>query len=106
MEGPNEHGVFYVGDAKYGVKLLPDGRPCLAKIATGDSIPADEPTMIFRARDRDALYGAIIPYLNRCINDGCTREHRDGIHDRMEAFDHFATDHPDRMKQPGITRGL
>jgi hypothetical protein len=44
-------------------------------------------------------------YRKACIADGCTDYHLKGMDDRIEAFRQFAEEHPDRMKQPGITRG-
>jgi hypothetical protein len=92
-------------DPKYGVKIRDDGTPVIAKNSTGEEIPTDEPTIIFRARDRLA-FTMLAYYLTLCIQDGCTPEHVKGIQNRILAFGHFAAKHPERMKQPGITRGL
>ena len=37
---------------------------------------------------------------------GSTDFHMEGIQNRIDAFKKFRREHPDRMKQPGITRGL
>lgn len=88
------------GDGKYQAC---DGQ--IVKIVTGEPIPEDEPIFILRARDRVAL-GGIHEYLQACIDDGCTEYHIEGILSAYSAFAKFQLEHPDRMKQPGITRGL
>ena len=50
--------------------------------------------------------GAIVPYRETCRHTGCTDFHMDGIKNRLDAFNQFVVDHPERMKQPGLTRGL
>lgn len=92
-------------DPKYGIEVR-DGEPVIVKIATGEPIPDDEPLMLFRARDHNALEGAVKPYERRCASDGCTLFHMSGIKNRILAFATFADEHPERMKQPGITKGL
>jgi hypothetical protein len=93
-------------DPKYGMIVGPDGEPQIVKVATLEPIPDDEPLVLFRARDNNALVGAIHPYQNRCQDTGCTDFHMAGIRNRAIAFENFMRDHPERMKQPGITRGL
>jgi hypothetical protein len=92
-------------DPKYGMIVGPDGEPMIVKAATGEPIPSDEPVILFRARDRNA-----IPMLRRykelCEADGCTDFHLAGIENRLSAFVGFSEDYPECMKQPGITRGL
>ena len=63
--------------------------------ASGEAIPDDEPIMIFRARDKHARE-AIAYYQSRCKNT----LHGEVIQRRFEAFDKFASDHPERMKEP------
>lgn len=97
-------------DPKYGIKTWVDndGNPQaqIVKIRTGEPIPPDEPLILFRARDRLALTGALYPYQTACIADGCVPEHLDGIRNRINAFNKFKIEQSERMKQPGITRGL
>lgn len=77
----------------------------IVKISNGEVIPEDEPVMLFRARDWNAL-GTIHDYLRRCLKDGCTDYQITGIRERIAAFGSFKDEHAERMKQPGITRGL
>lgn len=63
--------------------------------ATGQSIPEEEPIMIFRAKDRKAL-SALENYAAACEN----RVHRRGVERKIAEFIKFAAKHPDRMKEP------
>ena len=92
-------------DPKYGIEIR-NGEPVIVKIATGEAIPADEPLILFRARDWHALFGALLPYESACVKDLCTDFHLEGIRNRIDAFARFASENPGRMKQPGITKGL
>ncbi len=77
----------------------------IVKTSNGEPIPDDEPLMLFRARDRNAL--AMLEYYRAlCRVDGCNDFQDDGVQNRIAAFRQFRIDHPERMKQPGITRGL
>lgn len=71
---------------------------------TGVPIPDDEPLILFRARDRNALK-MLYFYRRLCEADGCTDFHMTGTWNRIEAFEKFREEHPERMKQPGITKG-
>jgi hypothetical protein len=77
----------------------------IVKTSNGEPIPDDEPLMLFRARDRNVL-AMLHKYRELCEADGCNEFQMDGVNNRIEAFNNFAKDHPERMKQPGITRGL
>jgi hypothetical protein len=66
---------------------------------------ADEPLILFRARDKYAL-AALIWYHEVCETNGCTDFHISGICNRVEAFRKFKEEHPERMKQPGTARGM
>jgi hypothetical protein len=77
----------------------------IVKTKTGEPIPPEEPLMLFRARDRNALE-MLRYYREICVGDGCVPEHLAGIDNRIQAFRDFAAGYPERMKQPGITRGL
>ena len=90
---------------KYGIAEI-DGKLRVVKNATGEPIPEDEPLCLFRARDNIALVGALIPYRIECYADECTEFHLDGIQNRIDVFYQFQKDYPERMKQPGITKGL
>ena len=77
----------------------------IVKTSNGEEVPLDEPLMFFRARDRNVLQ-MLIYYRELCRHDHCTDYHMEGIANRIEAFQAFKKEHPERMKQPGITRGL
>ena len=93
-------------DPKYGMIVGPDGEPMIVKASTMEPIPDDEPLILFRARDNNALEGALRPYERKCIAAGCTDFQLAGIQNRVCAFEDFEGHFPERMKQPGITRGL
>lgn len=90
-------------DGKHSI-LYGGLEPSIVKTSTVELIPRDEPVFLFRARDKFAL-ATLQYYCERCAIDGCTDEHMEGIHEAAEAFAEFAEKHPERMKQPGITRG-
>ena len=103
-------------DPKYGIAMLHrysqdsptefgHHEPVIVKTATGEPIPDDEPLIIFRGRDRHALQ-MLRYYRELCAQDLCTDFHMNGINNRIEAFDKFAREHAERMKQPGITKNL
>ncbi len=71
----------------------------------GAVVPSDEPLFVLRAKDRNAL-ATLRKYLDICQTDGCPQDHIDGILNRIDDFLTFAAGHPERMKQPGVTRGL
>lgn len=63
--------------------------------ASGEVIPADEPVFIFRARDRHAaevlrVYAAMVS----------EDEHYAAVSARIEDFERFAANYPERMKEP------
>jgi hypothetical protein len=70
----------------------------------GDPIPDDEPLFLLRARDHLAI-DTLLAYRALSIRDNCTDYHLDGISDALHRFQEFKREHPERMKQPGITRG-
>lgn len=95
-------------DPRFYIEADPSGEGDefrIVKTSNGEAIPEDEPLMLFRARDHNAL-PMLRAYRAICENDGCTGFQMAGIGNRIEAFEQFAADHPERMKQPGITRGL
>ena len=91
-------------DPKYGIEVR-DGEPFIVKAATGEAIEDGEPLILFRARDRNAE-SMLHFYRGLCAADGCTEFHMEGIQNRVDTFEQFKREHPERMKQPGITRGL
>jgi hypothetical protein len=76
----------------------------IIKISNGEKIPDDEPVMLFRARDYLVL-DLLWDYARASRLDGCTDYHLAGVRERIKAFERFKKEHPERMKQPGITRG-
>ncbi len=63
--------------------------------ATGQPIPDDEPIFILRGKDLKAAK-ALRAYHMTCENV----EHRKVVAQRIEDFERFAQEHPDRMKLP------
>jgi len=86
-------------DAKYHVE-----NETILKTLTGEPVPDDEPLILFRARDRLALPMLRI-YRVLSEMDGCSRYHMQGLSVVINAFRDFKIKHPERMKQPGITKG-
>lgn len=80
-----------------------EGEEILAN--NGVAIPGDEPLFLLRARDHLAL-PLLAAYERLCIGDKCTDFQLSGVTAIIEAFTGFRNEHPERMKQPGITRGL
>lgn len=74
------------------------------KTSNGEPIPHDEPLLILRARDRLAIPLLRI-YQQLSIVDGCNDWFLNEQKITIEQFETFADDHPERMKQPGITKG-
>jgi hypothetical protein len=81
---------------------IADGR--LVKTSNGEPIPEDEPVIVLRARDHLAVPLLRI-YRELAVLDGCNDWFLGEIDRDQKAFEAFAADHPDRMKQPGVTRG-
>ncbi len=76
----------------------------IVKKSNGEILPHDEPLFLIRARDRLAL-PLLREYRRMCQGDGCN-EYIVGLLDEMiTQFDEFQKEHPERMKQPGVTRG-
>lgn len=68
---------------------------------SGEEIPDDEPIFILRARDIHAV-GALVDYRDRVM----TNHHMRAITEAIEDFNLFRYQHPDRMKEPGVTRHI
>lgn len=78
----------------------------IVKISNGEVIPDDEPLFLFRARDSKALK-ILRVYRELCAEDGDTALWQvEKMNDAIQRFVDFKTEHPERMKQPGITRGM
>lgn len=88
-------------DMKYGitddaklVKVFNDG--------TTEEVPANEPTILYRARDKLAV-GMLHYYLELCREDGATDYQLQSMQEMIDRFQKFAEDNP--TKQPGVTMG-
>lgn len=68
---------------------------------SGEPIPDDEPVIIFRARDQHAL--SVLTYYKALAGD---EHHQRAIQDRIDEFSAYQAAHPERMKEPGITRHI
>ncbi|HEV3059671.1 MAG TPA: hypothetical protein VGY48_15580 [Vicinamibacterales bacterium] len=77
----------------------------IVKTTNGQIISRDEPTILFRARDRLAVL-LLIKYREMCVADGCNDFQLRQMDELIDKFAKFAADNPGTMKQPGITRGL
>lgn len=76
----------------------------IAKKSNGEPIPEDEPVFILRGRDHLALR-LLDFYRNLCYADNCTDYHMDLLNKTIRDFINFGQNNPDKMKQPGITKG-
>lgn len=76
-----------------------DGR--FVNRVSGEAIPDDEPVIIFRARDRHSL--AVLRFYQDLASDD---HHRQAIGDRIAEFTDYQNTHPERLKEPGITRHI
>ena len=76
----------------------------IIKTSNGQPIPHDEPLLILRARDRLAIPLLRI-YQQLSIVDGCNDWFLGEQKITIADFEAFAREHPERMKQPGVTRG-
>ena len=76
----------------------------IIKRSNGEVVPRDEPLFLIRARDRLAIK-ALEAYRVLSQEDGCIDYHFEHLDKDIEAFKRFREEHPERMKQPSITRG-
>ena len=76
----------------------------IIKTSNGLPLPDDEPMILFRARDRLALPMLRIYKVLSQI-DGCNEHQIEGVNVMINTFLDFSIEHPERMKQPGITKG-
>jgi|SRR6267378_319680 len=76
----------------------------IVKRSNGEIVPVDEPLFLIRARDRLAV-AALEAYRVLSQKDGCIDYHFEHLDKDIEAFKRFRDEHPERMKQPSITRG-
>jgi len=93
----NKHSIFIddVTDSPFLAKRLADGEL--------QPIPADEPTILFRGRDRLAL-PMLEFYRSLCFDDGATPYQLESMDDMIRKFRKFSATSK-TMKQPGSTLG-
>lgn len=77
----------------------------IVNTVSGEEIPLDEPLFLLRARDVLALR-ALVDYRDQAVAKGCDATHIWSVSATFNDFLTFATSHPERMKQPGITRHI
>lgn len=77
-------------DAKYDVST---GQ--FVNRRSGQAIPDEEPTFILRARDIRAA-AAVRQYANSCLDP----DHARDCHAVADAFDRWAEENPEQMKEP------
>ena len=85
--------------------VVPDPLGTPASVPVDPVVPEDEPIMFFRARDIQAI-AALGYYRVRCEAARCKQSHLAGIQNRIDAFLQFAKEHPERMKEPGVTEHI
>jgi hypothetical protein len=76
-----------------------DGR--FVNRVSGEPIPDDEPVIIFRARDRHAL--PLLMFYQSLVSDP---HHVCAVQDRINEFQAFIDEFPERVKEPGVTRHI
>lgn len=76
----------------------------IVKKSNNEAIPPDEPLFLLRARDRLAVPILRI-YEQLSIVDRCNDYHFNALNGSIQIFEKFAKEHPNRMKQPSVTRG-
>jgi len=91
-------------DGKFEARFI-DGKVVLANKVSGEEIPEDEPLFLLRGRDALAL-DVLRQYDLVARDNGCNDLHLAGIQQVIRKFAAFKVEHPERMKQPGVTRHL
>lgn len=76
----------------------------IVKTSNNQRIPEDEPVFLFRGRDRLSLPMMHI-YVQLCLVDGCNDYFLGEMDEPINELTRFKNEHPERMKQPGVTRG-
>lgn len=76
----------------------------IIKTSNGEPIPDDEPIFLLRARDHLAV-AALTEYLKLAEGDGCNDYLTGSVLEMRRQFEEFSRTHPEKMKQPGVTRG-
>jgi len=76
----------------------------IVKTSSGEIVPEWEPLILQRSRDH-LLLPLLRHYRKLCVVDGCNDYQLGMLDQRIQEFERFAAEHPEWMKQPGITRG-
>jgi hypothetical protein len=82
-----------------------DEKGQIVKTGNGVVVPLDEPLILFRGRDYLAV-PLLMRYYEMCERDGCNDFQLGQVQALIDKFSTYAHEHPEAMKQPGITRGL
>jgi hypothetical protein len=83
-------------DPKYQIDTLTKE---VVNTRTGNAIPADEPRMLFRARDACTIT-MLETYYSACQLHGCSQEHLNSIQDRIHEFRMYQRAHAGQVKIP------
>lgn len=91
-------------DGKFSIQLeRRPGEPLTPRLVNSETlvaVPLGEPLFVFRARDKFAVK-VLKSYLRVCTNEGCSRAHLKGIERKIEEFQRYGVQHPEKMKEPG-----
>lgn len=90
-------------DMKHSIGVHENGDPYLFKSSNGQAIPSDEPTILFRGRDKLAV-PMLQHYFQLCVDAGVTPYQLDSINEMIGRFIRFSQTSP-TMKMPGSTSG-
>jgi hypothetical protein len=77
----------------------------IIKTSNNSVVSKDEPLFLVRARDYLAL-NLLRYYAKISGADSCNDYHMHGLSKTIEEFEEFKIKNPEKMKQPGVTRGL
>lgn len=76
----------------------------LVKTSNNEPVPASEPVIVLRGRDHLTL-PAMRHYRELAVADGCNEWFLERLDASIKDLERFIALYPERMKQPGITRG-
>jgi len=93
-------GDKYAIDGKFGVTS--DGEFKIVNLVSGEAIPDDEPLFLLRGRD-DLAVQTLNDYYRYCCSSECKESHVEAAWATLMKFNDFRNEHPESMKQPGIT---
>lgn len=77
--------------------------PFIVKSTNDEPIPDDEPRILFRGRDKLAVY-LLHYYRDLCVTEQCTPFQLESVDKMISEFQEFAK-RSSKMKQPGSTLG-